>query len=45
MKEQVAIARNTRIGYLTQVADFHPQNTLREEMLTVFTELRVGSRN
>ena len=36
----VAIARNTRIGYLTQYADFQPENTLREEMLTVFFELR-----
>src|SRR5579883_3020143 len=36
---QIAIARNVRIGYLTQVVDFHPQNTLREEMLTVFAEL------
>jgi ATP-binding cassette subfamily F protein 3 len=36
----VAIARNTRVGYLTQHVDFQPQNTLREEMLTVFTELR-----
>jgi ATP-binding cassette subfamily F protein 3 len=40
----VAIARNTRIGYLTQVADFHPQRTLREEMLTVFSELRAWER-
>src|SRR5947209_5596062 len=37
---RVAVARNTRIGYLTQVVDFHPQNTLREEMLTVFAEVR-----
>src|SRR2546428_1786401 len=36
----VAVARNTRIGYLPQVVDFHPQDTLREEMLTVFDELR-----
>src|SRR5712692_8376187 len=35
----VAVARNTRIGYLTQVVDFQPENTLREEMLTVFAEL------
>lgn len=40
----VAVARNTRIGYLTQVADFHPQHTLREEMLTVFSELRAWER-
>ncbi|GCE12749.1 ABC-F family ATP-binding cassette domain-containing protein [Tengunoibacter tsumagoiensis] len=36
----VAIVRHTRIGYLTQVVDFHPANTLREEMLSVFAELR-----
>src|SRR5436305_576746 len=40
----VAVARHTRIGYLTQVADFHPQRTLREEMLTVFEELRAWER-
>src|SRR6266700_3802697 len=40
----VAIARNTRIGYLTQVADFHPQRTLREEMLPVFSEMRAWER-
>src|SRR5713101_4029761 len=31
----IAIARNIRIGYLTQTIDFQPQNSLREEMLTV----------
>ena len=36
----VAIARNIRVGYLTQYVDFQPQNTLREELLTVFSELR-----
>jgi ATP-binding cassette subfamily F protein 3 len=36
----VAIARTTRVGYLTQHIDFQPQNTLREEMLTVFSQLR-----
>src|SRR6266516_2468626 len=35
----VATARNTRIGYLVQVTDFHPENTLRAEMLTVFAEI------
>src|SRR5260370_2376175 len=34
----IPIARNLRIGYLTQTIDFHPQNSLREEMLTVFAE-------
>src|SRR3989449_1459768 len=36
----VALARNARIGYLPQVVDFHAENTLREEMLTVFAEVR-----
>lgn len=36
----VAIARNVRIGYLTQVTDFRPHHTLREEMLSVFAEVR-----
>src|SRR5438105_108077 len=36
----VALARKARIGYLPQVVDFHPENTLREEMLTVFAEVR-----
>ncbi len=36
----IAITRNTRIGYLTQTTDFHPQNSLREEMLTVFAEVQ-----
>ena len=36
----IAINRNLRIGYLTQHIDFHPQNTLRDEMLTVFTEVQ-----
>jgi ATP-binding cassette subfamily F protein 3 len=36
----VSVARNIRIGYLTQYTDFQPENTLREEMLTVFSELR-----
>jgi ATP-binding cassette subfamily F protein 3 len=40
----VAVARNTRVGYLTQVVDFQPQNTLREEMLTVFSELHDWER-
>lgn len=36
----IATARGTRIGYLMQDAEFQPQNTLREEMLTVFDEMR-----
>jgi len=36
----IAIARNTRIGYLVQVMEFQPENTLRDEMLTVFAEVR-----
>src|SRR5215471_12066060 len=36
----VAINRNLRIGYLTQHIDFHPKNTLRNEMFTVFTDVQ-----
>ena len=36
---QVALARNTRIGYLTQMPDFLPGNTLHEEMRTVFDDI------
>ena len=35
----IAMARNLRIGYLTQTIDFQPHNSLREEMLTVFAEV------
>ena len=37
----VARQRNIRIGYLTQITDFQPQNTLHEELLSVFSYLRV----
>ncbi len=40
----VARARNARIGYLTQDVDFQPENTLREEMLTVFEQVRAWER-
>src|SRR5437660_2495462 len=40
----VARQRNIRIGYLTQTTDFQPENTLREEMLTVFEQARVWER-
>src|SRR5260370_20023667 len=36
----VSVARNLRIGYLTQVTDFQPYHTLREEMLSVFAKVR-----
>jgi ATP-binding cassette subfamily F protein 3 len=36
----IVVARNTRIGYLTQDTDFQPENSLREEMFTVFAEVR-----
>lgn len=35
-----SLARNARIGYLTQHTDFRPAHTLREEMLTVFEHVR-----
>src|SRR3989475_8947026 len=40
----IAVARYTRIGYLTQITDFHPENSLREEMLTVVAEVRKWER-
>src|SRR6266702_736032 len=36
----ISVGRDTRIGYLVQNPDLHPENTLREEMLTVFAEVR-----
>src|SRR5438874_385579 len=36
----IAVARNTRIGYLTQITDFQPENSLRKEMITVFAKVR-----
>jgi ATP-binding cassette, subfamily F, member 3 len=36
----IVVARNTRIGYLTQDTDFQPEHSLREEMLTVFAKVR-----
>src|SRR6266702_4094894 len=40
----IARNRNLRIGYLTQHTDFHPHNTLHEEMLTVFAEVQAWER-
>lgn len=40
----IARARSARIGYLTQHVDFQPENTLREEMLTVFAHVRAWER-
>ena len=40
----IAKNRNLRIGYLTQHTDFHPHNTLREEMVTVFAEVQAWER-
>jgi len=37
----IALTRHARVGYLTQHTDFQPENTLREEMLTVFAHIRV----
>ena len=42
---RVSFARDIRIGYLTQVTDFHPNHTLREEMLSVFDELRAWEQS
>ncbi len=35
----VSFSRNARTGYLTQIANFSPDNTLREELLSVFSYL------
>src|SRR5581483_595401 len=40
----LARARHVRVGYLTQHVDFQPENTLREEMLTVFDHVRAWER-
>src|SRR5258707_53857 len=40
----IARARNIRVGYLTQHVDFRPENTLREELLTVFAHVRAWER-
>src|SRR6266496_4408287 len=40
----IAVARNMRIGYLTQNIDFQLENSLREEMLIVFAEVRGWER-
>ncbi|GCF09729.1 ribosomal protection-like ABC-F family protein [Dictyobacter arantiisoli] len=40
----IALARNTRLGYLTQVTDFHAENTLRAELLSVFAQARAWER-
>src|SRR5579875_1915303 len=37
---QIAFTRGTRVGYLPQIPDFAPERSLREEMLTVFDDLR-----
>ncbi|MBO0778283.1 MAG: ABC-F family ATP-binding cassette domain-containing protein [Ktedonobacteraceae bacterium] len=40
----VSRARNLRIGYLTQVTNFQPHHSLREEMRTVFSHLHAWER-
>ncbi len=37
---QIAVGRSVRLGYLPQVPDFAPERTLRQEMLTVFADVR-----
>ncbi|MBA3823307.1 MAG: ABC-F family ATP-binding cassette domain-containing protein [Ktedonobacterales bacterium] len=36
---EVSFARGLRLGYLTQMPDFQPTRTLREEMLAVFDDV------
>jgi ATP-binding cassette subfamily F protein 3 len=40
----IAFAHHVRLGYLAQIADFQPHSTLREEMLTVFDDVRTWER-
>src|SRR5579859_3447698 len=37
----VAYARGVAVGYLPQIADFHPSRTLYDEMLTVFARVHI----
>ncbi|HTK11044.1 MAG TPA: ABC-F family ATP-binding cassette domain-containing protein [Ktedonobacteraceae bacterium] len=41
----VSYSRHTRVGYLTQVADFSPQHTLREELVSVFAHLQAWEQD
>jgi len=40
----VSFSRTARVGYLTQIADFSPQNTLREELLSFLHTCILGTR-
>src|SRR5438445_2353923 len=40
----IAYAQGVTTGYLPQIADFHPERTLYEEMLTVFDAVRGWER-
>ncbi|MGZ3638343.1 MAG: ribosomal protection-like ABC-F family protein [Ktedonobacterales bacterium] len=40
----IAYAQGVTTGYLPQIADFHPERTLHEEMLTVFDAVRGWER-
>jgi ATP-binding cassette subfamily F protein 3 len=40
----VSLARSARIGHLMQDVQFQPENTLREEMLAVFDQVRAWER-
>ncbi len=37
---EVALTRNTLVGYLTQMPEFSPHHSLREELLSVFDAVR-----
>ncbi|MFI5272359.1 MAG: ABC-F family ATP-binding cassette domain-containing protein [Ktedonobacterales bacterium] len=40
----VAVEHGVRVGYLPQIADFHPERTLYQEMLSVFAEVQHWER-
>lgn len=40
----IALAQGISVGYLPQVADFHPERSLADEMRAVFTHVRAWER-
>ena len=41
---EIALAQGVSVGYLPQVADFHPERSLADEMRAVFTHVRAWER-
>ncbi|MDE3229649.1 MAG: ABC-F family ATP-binding cassette domain-containing protein, partial [Chloroflexota bacterium] len=40
----IALAQSVSVGYLPQIADFHPERSLADEMRAVFTHVRAWER-